>query len=58
MSAKREERERADRDRERSKEAHWRAAEAGAEEEDRPSASPDQADGPADKEGADDRQQD
>jgi hypothetical protein len=38
MSAGKDEQERADRDRERSREAHWRAAEAGAEkEEDRPS---------------------
>ena len=37
MSAGRDEQERVDRDRERSREAHWRAAEAGAEEEDRAS---------------------
>jgi hypothetical protein len=37
MSAARDEQDRADRDRERSREAHWRAAEAGAEEEDGPS---------------------
>jgi hypothetical protein len=37
MSAGRDEQERADRDRERSREAHWRAAEAGAEEEDQAS---------------------
>jgi hypothetical protein len=34
MNEERQERERADRNRERSEEAHWRAAEAGAEEED------------------------
>lgn len=33
MSDRREEQERADRNRERSEEAHWRAAEAAAEEE-------------------------
>jgi hypothetical protein len=37
MSTERDEQERVDRDRERSQEAHWRAAEAGAEEEDQPS---------------------
>jgi hypothetical protein len=35
MSTERNEQDRAERDRERSREAHWRAAEAGAEEEDR-----------------------
>lgn len=40
MSEEREERERVDRDRERSEEAHWRAAEAAAEEEDQPSGEP------------------
>jgi len=39
MSAGRDEQERVDRDRDRSREAHWRAAEAGAEEE-RPSEEP------------------
>ena len=33
MSTGRDEQDRVDRDRERSHEAHWRAAEAGAEEE-------------------------
>lgn len=37
MSEEREEQERTDRDRERSEEAHWRAAEAAAEGEDPPS---------------------
>lgn len=43
MSDEREKRERDDRNRERSEEAHWRAAEAGAEEED---GSPDAPPGP------------
>lgn len=43
MNEERQERERADRNRERSGEAHWRAAEAGAEEEDE---SPDAPRGP------------
>lgn len=37
MNEERDEHERADRDRERSEEAHWRTAEAGVEEESRPS---------------------
>jgi hypothetical protein len=37
MSAGKDKQERVDRDRERSREAHWRAAEAGAEQEDRTS---------------------
>ena len=37
MREEREEQDRADRDRERSVEAHWRAAEAAAEGEDPPS---------------------
>jgi hypothetical protein len=44
MSEKREEQARADRNRERSEEAHWQAAEAGAEEEGRP-AQPDPGSG-------------
>lgn len=44
MSQDRDERERTDRNRERSQEAHWRAAEAGAEEESPPSDSPRSAD--------------
>jgi len=35
MTDKREDEERTDRNRERSEEAHWRVAEAGAEEEER-----------------------
>jgi hypothetical protein len=35
MNEERHERERADRNRDRSEEAHWQAAEAGAEEEGR-----------------------
>ena len=71
MSAGRGEQERVDRDRERSREAHWRAAEAGAEEEHRTSEGRrqprDQEDGWENEggaldreldEGADDRQQD
>jgi hypothetical protein len=42
MGEDRQKHERADRDRERSEEAHWQAAEAGAEEEeDRPPGPPD-----------------
>jgi hypothetical protein len=40
MSEEREEQARADRNRERSQEAHWRAAKAGAQEEDGPSEDP------------------
>lgn len=56
MSEEREQQERADRDRERSEEAHWRAAEAGADEEDRSPEDPpqprDQGDDWEDKGGA------
>jgi hypothetical protein len=41
MGEDRQEHERADRDRERSEEAHWQAAEAGAEDEERPPDAPD-----------------
>jgi hypothetical protein len=42
MSKESDEHERLNRNRERSQEAHWQAAEAGAEEDDRPAeASPD-----------------
>ena len=40
MSKGSREHERSDRNRERSREAHWQAAEAGAEESDRPQTSP------------------
>jgi hypothetical protein len=37
MPDEKQEQERADRDHERSEEAHWQVVEAGAEEEERPS---------------------
>jgi hypothetical protein len=44
MSEKRRAQDRADRNREPSEEAHWRAAEAGAEEEARPPEAPRRSD--------------
>ena len=56
MPDEKQEQERADRDQERSEEAHWQVVEAGAEEEERPSeaarASGNQSDDPENEESA------